>query len=265
MEKEEDIKSYKMHKFLIIPEVIIILFLFGISIFTILGSKNNGLAADPIFGISLLPVKSDSMIPTFKEGDLVIGKKIKEDTELEVGMIVTYRVKQGSGYYLNTHEIVQIADNGFIYCAGRNPEMWSVNVEYAKTLEVDSEAWKEVQLQNKEFVDPDDILAVYKGRVKGIGNVFTFFTETRANYTIFILVPLLILLLWNIYSFMKVLFESKKEKYLANAMENTELTEELKQKAIQEYLEKQKAEIEAQQATLDNTENANASEEKKEE
>ena len=67
----------KPTKWLIIPEIVIIVFLFAISIFSIMSSKNNGLASDPIFGISLLPVKSDSMKgegkDNFETGDLVIG------------------------------------------------------------------------------------------------------------------------------------------------------------------------------------------------
>jgi len=227
---------------ILIPEIIIIVFLFAISIFTILSSKNDGLASSPITGTCLLPVKSNSMKPEFQEGDLVIGKKIKNIEDLKVEDIITYRVYQSSGYFLNTHRIVRIDDDGTIWCQGDNHEMSQV----------------------AEKVNAGDILAIYKGSIKGVGKIFTFF-EDRTNYTIFILIPLLLLFLWNIYSFMKVLFESKRQTMIENAVKNGEISDEVKALAIQEYLEKQKAMAEANNKAVENSLNENAEEQVKEE
>ena len=221
--KKGNNEKKKSTKWLIIPEIVIIVFLFAISIFSIMSSKNNGLASDPIFGISLLPVKSDSMKgegkDNFETGDLVIGKKLTESDKenLQVGDIVTFKYSSGSTIILNTHRIVEIKENGDIYCQGDNHEMSQVS----------------------EHILRSEIVAKYLGKINNVGKFFTFF-EDRTNYTIFILIPLLILFLWNVYSFMKVFIDARRKAQIQKAVESGEISDEIKELALQEYLKKQR-------------------------
>lgn len=221
--KDNKNKDKKTAKWLIIPEIIIIVFLFAISIFSITSSKNDGLANDPFFGISFLPVKSDSMKgelkDSFETGDLIIGKKLSSSDKenLVVGDIVTFKATSGTQTFLNTHRIVEIDENGEIYCQGDNHEMSQVS----------------------EHIYKNDILAIYKGKIKGVGKFFIFF-EDRTNYTIFILVPLLILFLWNVYSFMKVFIDARRHSKIKKALDGGEISDEIKELALQEYLAKQR-------------------------
>ena len=219
---EKETKKDKIKRILIIPEIIIIVLLFAISIFSIMSSKNNGLAKDPIFGLSFMPVRSDSMAgggkDNFVKGDFLIAKEVKDVSTLKVGDIITYKVYQGDNYYLETHRIVEIKEDGSIYTQGDNTNM----------------SFVPSKVENK------NILAIYKGQIKKVGNFFLFF-EDRTNYAIFILIPLLILMLWNIYGFVKALLDYRRKAMIDKAVASGEISEELKALAIQEYLAKQKA------------------------
>ena len=234
---EEISKKDKIKRILLIPEIVIIVLLFAISIFSIASSKNDGLAKDPFFGLSFMPVRSDSMKgdgkDNFEKGDFLIAKQVKDVSTLKVGDIITYRVVQGNSNYLETHRIVEIKEDGTIYTQGDNHEMSFMS----------------------SAVKSENILAIYKGQIKKVGNFFLFF-EDRTNYAIFILIPLLILMLWNIYGFVKALFDYRRKAMIDKAVASGEISEELKALAIQEYLAKQKAL--AEQANAEANANANA-------
>lgn len=65
------------------------------------------------FGIQALTVSSNSMMPVFQKGDLII---IKEEKEYEVGDIVTFKDSSGN---LVTHRIIEKCENAF-YTKGDN-------------------------------------------------------------------------------------------------------------------------------------------------
>ena len=98
----------------------------------------------------------------------------------------------------------------------------------------------------KAKVEDKNILAIYKGQIKKVGNFFLFF-EDRTNYAIFILIPLFILMLWNIYGFVKALFDYRRKAMIEKAVASGEISDELKELAIKEYLAKTQAEEEKPQ------------------
>ena len=65
------------------------------------------------FGIQALTVSSNSMMPVFQKGDLII---IKEEKEYKVGDIVTFKDSNGN---LVTHRIIEKCENAF-YTKGDN-------------------------------------------------------------------------------------------------------------------------------------------------
>ena len=62
-----------------------------------------------IFGYTPLVVKSDSMAPTFKTGDLIFIKKC-DTTKLKEGDIICFHTIIENEYALNTHRIDSIAE-----------------------------------------------------------------------------------------------------------------------------------------------------------
>lgn len=63
------------------------------------------------FGVTVLRVSSNSMIPTFKKGDVILIKKQKE---YNIGDIITYEVGEQENKYLVTHRIIKKSENGYI-------------------------------------------------------------------------------------------------------------------------------------------------------
>lgn len=84
--------------------IISIIFLLIILILKINSNEN------PItpFGITILKVSSNSMMPTFKKDDIIIVKKEKD---YEKGDIITYKLENN---YLITHRIIEKYEDVFI-------------------------------------------------------------------------------------------------------------------------------------------------------
>ena len=92
----------------IVKEIIfIIIILLSILFISITFFKKDTQA----FGVTILKVSSNSMVPTFKKGDLIFIKKQKE---YNVGDIITYEVIEQDTKYLVTHRIIEKCENGYI-------------------------------------------------------------------------------------------------------------------------------------------------------
>ena len=63
------------------------------------------------FGVTILQVSSNSMLPTFKKGDFII---IKKQTEYAIGDIITYAIEEGNQTYYITHRIIEKNGNEYI-------------------------------------------------------------------------------------------------------------------------------------------------------
>lgn len=63
------------------------------------------------FGVTILRVSSNSMVPKFKKGDFIVIKKQKK---YNVGDIITFEVIEENSKYYITHRIVEKNENKFI-------------------------------------------------------------------------------------------------------------------------------------------------------
>ena len=63
------------------------------------------------FGVTVLQVSSNSMIPTFQKGDFII---IKKQADYHVGDIITYTITEGNKEYYVTHRIIEKNGNEYI-------------------------------------------------------------------------------------------------------------------------------------------------------
>lgn len=97
-----------MHRKKVIQEIIFIL----IVLLSILFISITFFIKDTqTFGVTILKVSSNSMVPTFEKGDFIIIKKQKE---YNVGDIITYETEEQGTKYLVTHRIIEINENGYI-------------------------------------------------------------------------------------------------------------------------------------------------------
>ncbi len=216
-------------------QIVLVLFAIILTLIMILNPKQDEVSG---VGIKLLPVLTDSMdgereingttYSGFPAGALVIAKNPNYD-ELKVGDIVTFQMRADDNtMVLNTHRIIEIVDIDGVKkyrTQGDNPE-----APVDSTLKL-----------------PGDIKAVYITHINGVGKALTWIRDGY-NFIYVIIIPLGLLLIYNIYLVAQIVVESKMKKAKAAAAEDAKAAalasideEEIKRKAIEEYLRQQAA------------------------
>lgn len=200
--------------------VVLILMVSIIVVMLSLTSKSSGVPN--IFGIAPLSVQTESMKGTVDPGDLIFCTLTEIDDEFQKDDIVTFPIEINGEQVLNTHRIVEVVeDNNIIYyrTQGDNKE---TNPEPDTDLQTSS-----------------TIVAKYTGtKIPGLGNVLSFI-RTQLGFFLCILLPMIIFFIYEGIRVIINLLAYNKEKAIEEAKEtlnNSELTEEQKQKAIEEYL-----------------------------
>ena len=206
-----------------IVDVLIVLILVVSVLMVVLSLTTKSSGVPTLFGYAPMNVASYSMEPTINKGDLIFTKVTNDiGYEYKVGDIVTFPIEIDGIQTYNTHRIVEvIEDDGITYyvTAGDNKDTNPI-------------ADKEMQTSNS-------IVAIYTGtKIPGIGNFFGFI-RTQLGFFLCVLLPMI---LFFVYEAIRVIMNNlayNKEKAIVEAQEavqNAELTEEQKQKAIAEYL-----------------------------
>ena len=195
----------------------------------VFSAQNSPDGIPSIFGKSLLTVATDSMKPVFNSGDLIIMEKLDQDavSQLEVGDIVTYRSPidlDGDGRTgdINTHRIFEknAEDEEFITKGDNNPIA-------------------DNQGDNAHTVSYHAVVGRYTGaRVPGLGKVLAFL-RTSLGFFLCVVLPLILFFLYELYVFISVVVSEKMKKKEAAEPQIDE--EEIKRKAIEEYLAQQAA------------------------
>ena len=198
---------------------VILLMALLVTILVFSSGRNNGVAN--LFGYIPLTVESDSMKPTFAQGDLIICKEIDDLMSLQKGDVITFWTIIDGKKVKNTHRITEINEfentRSFVTRGDGN----SINDDmpaYAGDL---IGKWTEV-------------------KIKGLGSVMNFL-RTKTGFFVCILIPMAIFFLFELYKFIVVLIEVKRPP----VPEIDE--EEIKRRAIEEYLAEQKQNAENQQ------------------
>lgn len=200
--------------------VVLILMVSIIVVMLSLTSKSSGVPN--IFGIAPLSVQTESMEDTINPGDLIFCSLTDIEDEFQKEDIVTFPIELNGEQVLNTHRIVEVVeDNNIIYyrTQGDNEE---TNPEPDKDLQTAS-----------------TIVAKYTGtKIPGLGNVLSFI-RTQLGFFLCILLPMIIFFIYEAVRVVMNLMAYSKEKAVEEAqavVNNSELTEEQKKQAIEEYL-----------------------------
>ena len=190
----------------------------------VLSAQNNKDGVPSIFGKSLITIQTASMEPTFRVGDLVFMEKLDDagKAALQAGDIITYRAPMdinGDGFTgdLNTHRIVSIdPDTGIITTKG--DYAGSVNDHYTITA--------------------NDIIGkcTASGRIGGVGHVINFL-QTSLGFFLCIVLPMLLFFIYELYTVVTLVMAERAKK----APLDKETEDEIKRKAIEEYLQQQEA------------------------
>lgn len=199
----------------------------------VFSSQSNKDSIPSLMGKSFVTVQSDSMNPTFKEGDLIIDKVLTSDEKksLQKGDIITYYVDlNGDGINeLNTHRIVDVyEEGGYIYYVTKG----------------DNE--KTNPINDKDPVMHPYVLAQYTGtRISGAGKVINFL-QSSTGFLVVIVIPLIIFFIYELYRFIVLIAHMKGKGKLSKEEE-----EEIKKRAVEEYLRQQEQEKKKQQLQED--------------
>lgn len=181
--------------------------------------------------IKLLPVLSNSMAgdkeDSFKEGDLIVAKIPKDKNALNIGDIVTFKYNVGGANRLNTHRIIE---------KDTTSEGLVVYITQGDAAEADQ----------RERIMADEVLAVYDYHIAGLGSAI-YWLQNPTNFLLVIVLPLIILFIYNIIMFVRMMVMAKMAKQVEAAAPVDE--EEIKRRAIEEYLKAQNGGTEAGDAT----------------
>lgn len=188
-----------------------------------LASKAGGVPS--VLGYVPLSVQSDSMIPEFEKGDLIISKAVDDSTALEKGDVITFKANIEGEDVLNTHRIVDITEtDGFVFYTTKGDNN---------------------EIEDAEPVARVSVAAKWDGiKLEGWGEAYDFLTS-QFGFFLVILLPLIIFFIYEIIRFVKNLISYNKEKALEEAMQNTEiaaasgLSEDEMKAAVAQYLAKQ--------------------------
>ena len=211
--------------------VVLILIVSILVVMLSLTSESSGVAH--IFGYAPLSVQSNSMEPIIEVNDVIISK-VSEDfsTKYEVGDVVTFPIEIDGVNTYNTHRIVEVfEDEGITY--------YRTQGDNEKTNPTPDE----------ELQTSYTIVAKWTGtRIPAIGG-FLSFIRTQLGFFLCVLFPMILFFIYEAIRVVINLIEYNKEKAAeeaAEAVANSELTEEQKQRAIAEYLAQQNIKLESE-------------------
>lgn len=216
--------------------IIILLFISVLVAALALASKANGIPS--VLGYAPLSVQSDSMVPEFEQGDLIISKVVDSNTTFEVGDVITFPMTINGEDVYNTHRIVEVNEtDGYTFFTTKgdnNP------------------------VADEEPVIKSLVAAKYTGtRFEGAGTVYDFLTG-QFGFFLVILLPLIIFFLYEVFRVIRNLIEYNKEKAYEAALESAEsakssgLSDEEMKLAVEKYLAQQ-AEEKAKGEQTDNS------------
>lgn len=206
-------KALKIITNVIAWAVLIIALVVTILVFS--SSRNNGVAN--LFGYIPMTVESDSMLPTFAQGDLIICKQIDDAAALHENDVITFWTIIDGKKVRNTHRITAVKK---------------------------SEGGTYSYLTRGDNNPIDDDLPVYAGdligkwtnvKLGGVGKAVNFL-RTKTGFFVCILLPMAIFFLIELYKFIVTLIEVKRPAAEGPALDE----EEIKRRAIEEYLAQQK-------------------------
>lgn len=201
---------------------IVLVFALLITLIVFSSEKNNGVSN--IFGYMPLTVESDSMSPTFKKGDMILCKEIDDVNDLKKDDVITFWTLIDGKRVKNTHRIVEVNNvDGSVSFITRGDN---------------NSADDEVPAYSSDIIGKwTDV------KISGFGKVLDFL-KTKKGFFICIIIPLAVFFLFELYKFIATIIEVK------NGDKSEKLDEEeIKRRAIEEYLaEKQKSEEAAESA-----------------
>lgn len=222
MEKVQENKNV-WKKVLNIAFYVVLAIVFIYAMFALFSQKEENQIT--FFGITSLAVQSDSMKPTFEEGDLIFIDESFDSADLEVGDVITYEdfmiTDEGTITYYNTHRIVSIDDSGSIMRFTTKGDNNPTNDPRQITENEIVGVWTENTWSN------------FGSFAEG----FTGFLKSSLGFFLLIVLPAVAFLVYEVIRFVKVYSDYNNKKHVADRVK---LQEEAIQEAKRQLEEEQK-------------------------
>ena len=208
--------------FNITVDIIVVLILIVSILVVTLSLTTESSGVPNILGIAPLSVQTQSMEDTINPGDLIFCSLTEVDEEFQKDDIVSFPIEVDGVSILNTHRIVEVVKDE--------------NITYYRTQGDNKETNPE---PDEDLQTSSSIVAKYTGtKIPGLGTVLSFI-RTQLGFFICVLLPMIVFFIYEAIRVIMNLMAYSKEKAFEeaqSAVNNSELTEEQKQKAIEEYL-----------------------------
>ena len=214
---------------------------FSVLITLLVFTAQSGDGVPQLFGKSLVTIETESMEPTIAKGSMFVINTCDDSTfetsvkSLVAGDVITYKAPidiNGDGNIgdINTHRIVE-ADhtNGTFKTQGDNPETShntadNYTVKYGDVIGYVREA------------------DVESATIGGLGAAIGFL-RSSLGFFLCIVLPLVLFFLYELYHFISLVVTERAKRKPAPV--SAEAEEEIKRRAIEEYLKQQAAAQEA--------------------
>ena len=171
--------------------------------FTTLATRDER-SVSRFLGYTPLIVKSQSMAPTFNEGDLIIIKQY-DPAKLKVGDIITFHTIINNEFALNTHRIDRIEEKG----GSRSYVTKGDNNAIADT----------------HMIADGDIVGKYVGKLSAVGRLMSFLSSST-GFLLVIVLPMLLFFIYQVYHLVMVSINLKKAMAVEEATEAAQKEEE---------------------------------------
>lgn len=156
--------------------------------FTTMATRDNQNVSN-LMGYTPLVVKSDSMAPTFRAGDLIFIKKCDTST-LKEGDIICFHTIIDNEYALNTHRIQKIETSG--------------DARSYTTLGDNNNG-----VADTHIISDGDIVGKYVGHLQNAGKVMDFLSSS-IGFLIVIVLPMLLFFIYQVYNLIMISIRLKK-------------------------------------------------------
>lgn len=169
--------------------LIVLIVVFAVAItFISLNTDENGISK--LNGYIPLNIQTDSMVPTIKVGDMIITKEVDVD-DLKVDDIISFLAEEEDTTIIKTHRIIDIKNE---------------NEVITYTTKGDNN-----EVADEVPVTEGNVVSLYKGvRIPLLGGIMTFL-QSRVGFFIFIILPLFILFIYQLYKFIITIVDEKKK------------------------------------------------------
>ncbi len=218
--------------------LLVVLFTVAVVVLTVFSVSTVDRNERSIFGVRFYIVRTDSMSLSeknkndrihFNAGDIVFIKKVKDRASLEIGDVIAFVSTNSDSYGETvTHRIRDVKTDGEGRVTGY--ETYGTNTG----------------VSDQELVRPEYVLGKYAGRLPAVGRFFAFMKSTK-GYIVCILIPFLLLILYNGISVVRLFRKYRSEQTEKLRAERAELAAEREEnRRMKEELMKLKAQLEAE-------------------